>query len=485
MKQKKLLRFAFLIVGFIFLANPNVNIIDLLPDAIGCLFIIAALFRLGDLSAEIGDAIRAFLTLFWITLSKLPATVLMFWITGNGLDQTAIRLVFAFCYATAEIVFGIRAFRRLFDGLAYLGERRDGGDFLYYRVVRPETTLKNGKVRRERVWRLESLTSLTACFLIFKSVLYTLPEVTTLASQNSLGYVTAEGLAWDRFYPLLVGMSVLLTFVFGMIWLVNACIYVGRIAQETAFWNALSAEYGETVVGKRSVFTVRRVRIFTVLASAGALFAVDFYVDGYNYLPDAISALLFLVAGFVIAKEIGGALWLKITSLLYFASSVTTAVYMMRFSSEYAYSAVHKIARAKELYMPYAVSNAVTQVLFFCTVLAFASTLMQIVYVHTHVETATATASSSRTLGRVYAGRVVLLRIFGALAAVMSSLYFYFVVDVRPISQDGTFGGGYMYFPRFEIAWIVDVVIALIFAVYACNLCSDLLEEVRYRYDYE
>jgi len=484
MKRKNILRFSLLIVGFVFFANPNVNIIDILPDAIGCLFVIAALFKLGDLSAEIGDAIRAFLTLFWITLSKIPAFLLMFWITRTSLDQTSIRLVFAFCYGVAEIVFGIRAFRLLFDGLAYIGERRDG-DFLYYRITRPEMTLKNGKVRPARVWRLESLTVLTALFLIFKALMYTLPELTTLVSQNSLGYITAEGLAWDRFYPLLTGTAVFLAWAFGMIWLVNICIYIGRISKEKEFWATLSDAHAEKVSAKDSLFTLRRVHIFTILASAAALFAVDFYVDGYNYLPDYISAALFLVAAFVIAKEIGGALWLKIMSLLYLASSVVTSVYMVRFSNEYAYSAVHKIARARMLYIPYAVSNAVTQVVFIAVVFLLACALMRIVRAHTGVETITATASSSRPLGKVYAGRAVRLRIFGVLSAIMSSLYFYFVVDVRPISQDGTYGGGYMYFPKFEIAWIVDFLIAMIFAVFTCNLLSDLYSEVRYKYQYE
>ena len=173
--MKRILRFGLLMLGFVFLANPNVNIIDVLPDAIGCLCIYAAIFKLGDLYGEMEEARRAFLTLFWISLSKLPAFLLMFWITGTNVNESTIRLVFAFCYAVAETVFGIRAFRLFFDGFGYIGTRRDGGEFLYHRVVRHarQKTLKNGTVKEipARVWRLESLARATYVFMIVKATL--------------------------------------------------------------------------------------------------------------------------------------------------------------------------------------------------------------------------------------------------------------------------------------------------------------------------
>lgn len=491
MKRNSILRFGLLILGFVFLANPNVNIIDILPDAIGCLCIVAALFKVGDLSSEMGEAKRAFLTLFWITLSKLPAFAAMLWITGTNVDESSIRLVFAFCYAALEVVFGIRAFTLLFDAFAYIGTRHEGGEFLYYRVVRPERQkpLKNGKVKviPARIWRLETLSRATSLFFIVKAAMYTLPEITTLSSQNSLGDITPEGLAFANFYPLLAAFAVVVALVFGIVWLCRICAYTRRIAREKAFWKKLYTEYEGTVLPRGGIFTMRRTYVFTLLVSAAALFSVDLYLDQINCLPDFISAILFFIAACVIAKEIDGAKWLKAMSLAYFATSVVTYALMIRFTDEYAYSAVHKIARAKELYAPYAISNAVTQIAFIAVVFALAAVLMRIVRAHTGINAVTGTFSGSRPLQKVYAGRAVRLRIFGILAAIMSVLYFYFVVDVKSVSlRDGTYGGGgYLYFPKFEIVWMVDFTIAMIFAVFTCNLVSDLLSEVRYKYKYE
>lgn len=491
MKKKNILRFGLLILGAVFLANPNINIIDILPDAVGCLCIYAAIFKLGDLYGEIDEAKRAFLTLFWVTASKFPAILIMLWVTGTNANESTIRLVFAFSYAVMETVFGIRAFRLLFDGLGYIGSRLDGGECLYYRLVRParQVKLKNGKLREipARAWRLESLAGFTYAFLIAKAVLYALPEVTTLASQNSLGEITPEGRTLADFYPLLLGVAVFVGLILGVIWLCRFCAYIGRLAREKEFFGALAEQYAATVLPRRGVFVLRRVNIFALFVSAAALFSADLYLDTVNRLPDFISAILFFVAACVIAKEIGGARWLGITSAVYFATSIVTYVFMLRFTKDYVYSAVHKIGRAQELYLPYAVSNAVTQIAFIAVVAALASVVMRIVQQHTGLDTVTDTSSAKKPLEQIYKGRSVRMCIFGVLAAIMSSLYFYFVVDIKPVSlREGAYsGGGYVYFPRFETAWIVDLLLILIFAIFTCNLVNDLVNEVRYKYQYE
>ncbi len=489
--MKKILRFGLLILGAVFFANPNVNIIDILPDAVGALCIYVAIFKLGDLYGEIAEAKRAFLTLFWVTASKLPAILIMLWVTGTNANESTIRLVFAFSYAVMETVFGIRAFRLLFDGLGYIGSRRDGGECLYYRVLRParQVKLRNGKLREvpARVWRLESLAGCTYVFLIVKAVLYALPEVTTLATQNSLGEITPEGRALADFYPLLLGISVFVGLIFGAIWLYRFCAYVCRLVREREFFRALHEQYTATVLPRRGVFVMRRVHVFALFVSAAALFSADLYLDTVNRLPDFVSAILFFVAACVIAKEIGGAKWLKITSIAYFVTSLVTYVFMLRFTKDYVYSAVHKIGRAQELYLPYAVANAVTQVAFIAVVFALASVVMRTVRQHTGLDTVTDTSSAKKSLALIYKGRTVRMCIFGVLAAIMSSLYFYFVVDIKPVSlREGAYGGGgYVYFPRFETAWIVDLLLILIFAIFTCNLVNDLVNEVRYKYQYE
>ncbi len=126
-----MIRFGLLTVGILFLFNPDVNLIDVLPDCIGYLCICFAIARAADLCGELADAHAEFRRLFWITLSKLPAWLIATLITARSVGEETILLSMTFVYAVAETVFGIRAFTRLFAGLTYLGTRYDGGVFLY------------------------------------------------------------------------------------------------------------------------------------------------------------------------------------------------------------------------------------------------------------------------------------------------------------------------------------------------------------------
>ena len=485
--KNKMIRFGLLICGLVFFCNPNLNIVDFLPDCIGCLLIVIALTKLGDLCADVGEAKRAFTTLFWITLSKLPALILVMWITGQNASEETMWLVFTFCYAVAETVFAMRAFSLLFDGLAYLGTRHDGGEFLYVWSSKPQKADANGASRRVRAKRVENLMHLTSAFLVAKALLYTLPEFCRLSSYDTLGYITPEGLAHSGFYPLFVGAAVLVGLVIGIVWLCQVCGYVRQIAKHTDFWNGMYQQYAATVLPRTGIFVMRRMYAFSVLVSAAAIFSVDFYLDEVNCLPDFISAILFFIAAFVIAKDAGGALWLKITSAAYFVASAATFVTMIGFTNEYPYSAVHKIERAQMLYSRYAISNAVAQITFIAVMFSLAALLMRIVRAHTGINTVTGVSNSSRPLVQVYGGRTVRLRIVSVAAAIMSVLYFYFVVDVKTIQlrANAYTEGGYLYFPEFEIVWMVDFAIAMIYAIFTCNLVSDLLSEVRYKYKYE
>ncbi len=490
MKKNGVLRFGLLIAGFIFFANPNISVFDVLPDCIGCLLVIAAIFRIGDVSMEMGEARQAFHVLFWIELSKLPALILVMWITGTSVGEDVMWLLIAFCYAVAEVIFGIRAFSRLFEGFAYFGARREGGDFVFRRLVRPEKQIKNKNgeitVRPARYVRLERIAGITSAFILVRAIACTFPDFWLLESGDSLGYVSV-GFSSDRVRSVLMVLGFVFALAVGIIWLVRIIGYTGHLARRKDFWSGIFEDYENTVKTKKGIFAMRRTHIFAVLTSVASLFSVDFYFDEINYIPDFISAILLFAAACVIANQIGGAKWLKLASVLYFATSAVTFVTMIRFTSDYAYSAVHKIERARELYIPYAVSNAVSQVAFILAFSAVASVVMKIVRAHTGINTITGVSNSSKPLERVYAGRAVRLRIFTALAGIMSSLYFYFVVDVKSVAlrNDGYGTGGYLYFPKFEIVWMVDFLFAMIFAVFTCNLLYDLLSEVRYKYKYE
>ena len=483
-----MIRFGLLTVGILFLFNPDVNLIDVLPDCIGYLCICFAIARAADLCGELADAHAEFRRLFWITLSKLPAWLIATLITARSVGEETILLSLTFVYAVAETVFGIRAFTRLFAGLTYLGTRYDGGEFLYKIPARPKKLRgSDGPTVVLRSRSLGGLTTLSCAFVIFKSVFCVLPELSLLSNYDSLGFVTPDSAVLYRYRPLLIGMSCVLVLVCGLIWLCQMLGYVRHIRKNTAFWDSLSAIYRETVLPKTGIFVMRRVHVFMIVAALAAFTSVDMYLDEINYIPDFLSALLFLAAAFVMLRDFGAQakalLW---SAVLYLATAAATCVTMLQFTAEYVYSSVHKIERARELFMRYAGANAAEQIAFLACVWSLAAICMRIVTEHTGINSLTSVSGSNKPLVQVFARKTIWMRVWAVLMSAMSIAYFYFVTDVQRITLPGGSGpSGYTWFPRFEFAWILDVLIGLIFAVYTTNLISDIHAEVRYKYKFE
>ena len=59
-KIKKNFGFGAILVSFIFIFNPNIHLIDLLPDAIGYLLLCLGLSQLADMNDYAQDALKLF-----------------------------------------------------------------------------------------------------------------------------------------------------------------------------------------------------------------------------------------------------------------------------------------------------------------------------------------------------------------------------------------------------------------------------------------
>ena len=67
-KNSKIIRSIPLYIGVVFLFNPNITVIDPLPDFIGYILICAALCRLCDLGGALSEAYEAFKRMALITI---------------------------------------------------------------------------------------------------------------------------------------------------------------------------------------------------------------------------------------------------------------------------------------------------------------------------------------------------------------------------------------------------------------------------------
>ena len=155
--KNKLFPVGLLIVAAWFLFNPNVTILDILPDAVAYALILFSLRHLTAFVPYMREASDAFRKLFYISLIKIPALFVMLVMASQRITIS----LFSLSFAVVEIIFLLPAFTHLFEGLYYLGQR-----FECTAAIRCEGFPK----------RVEAVRTITYIFLVIRALLSTLPD---------------------------------------------------------------------------------------------------------------------------------------------------------------------------------------------------------------------------------------------------------------------------------------------------------------------
>ena len=85
-QNKKYISFGLICVAFIFLCNPNIAVIDLLPDFIGYIILSFALVNLADINETVSEALKGFRRMIFIDAGKMLSLV---WIFGISVTTLA------------------------------------------------------------------------------------------------------------------------------------------------------------------------------------------------------------------------------------------------------------------------------------------------------------------------------------------------------------------------------------------------------------
>ncbi len=335
MTKKKLFFWGKLIAAFVFLFNPNANLIDILPDAIGYLLLLLAIRNAQDIFPHFDEAYSGFSRLFWVSLAKIPALYLMMSIVNLNNYERAIITVFAFSFAVLELLFALPAFRALFSAFSHLGEKEG---------LLP--LLAAGRSKRG----LEGLERITYIFLIAKSVLSFLPELSLLSVFETLGEVQIGAVNPAKFYPLFLLIGILAGLGFGIIWLYYAIGYVNDVRKSTVL-KAFLEEKAETVSGTVQTASQRRMRLCALyLIIAALVLAFDLILDGRNYLPDVYSAIAFCLAFLLLLRESRLSRFGAASALAYAVFSVLHGVTEKNFLASFTVIDVHKKSEAAAAY---------------------------------------------------------------------------------------------------------------------------------------
>lgn len=261
----------YFILASVFLFNPVVSIIDVLPDFFAYLFLMIALSKAKYLFDNIGDAYDALKKMLIISFFK---TVCIF--TLPFVDET-MALVFSFTFGMVEIIYAIPAFTRLFDSLSYASLRDVGNDML----------VKNS----DRIKRV------TIAFFIAKTVLASLPDATAL-SFNDVGQMTLI-----EFRPMLFIVSSFFSLIFGIIWIVFWSKYFSGFFKRGEFANKIDEEFCEKILPKKSMLTSKDFITALLIMAVGGFFVFDFCIGYVNIINDGVFSIFLSIALLFLLKR--------------------------------------------------------------------------------------------------------------------------------------------------------------------------------------
>lgn len=468
LKPSRILSFRLIAFACIFLCTPNLNLFDLLPDAVGYGLLLLAIRRSCAIFPHFDDAYRGFRTLFWVNLAKIPAIFVMLYITGKDLEERALITVFALGFAIVEWIFAFPAFRNLFEGFAYIGESRG---------VMQALRTPNGK-------SVDSLSILTMVFLAVKGATSFLPEMVYLSTFDHNGSLEIGAVNPAVFYPFFAAGGLLISLVVGLVWLFSVLPYLKELKRDGDM-QALLFGTAELLKDDLSAADQKRQRRFFLLfLSLGFVFAVDPLIGNRDLLPNALAAISFFLAFHFCNGEkfVHG----KLFSLIYLAVSVVENIFTARFFKAFAITDIAFQDAALWHYAPVVALRLAESVLFAVTVFFSMKLLKEFILTHTgkqlrpedlvlRNEVHTELLRRVKRLS-VFVPLYALLRPVSAALMAFTDRHVITETEANEFYSEGTI----VYSSAFSWLWILLLIAGIALAVYAAALIHDVRCEAEF-----
>ncbi len=296
--------FGCMLAALLFLWNPHVNVIDVLPDCIGWLLAALSMTQLAWAMDDFTYLRRNAWILFGITTAKLAP--MAFSLIGEKtlplLAEPTLVLTYTVCFGAFELFFGLRVMRGWIDAIAKFGILHDSRIALYGTDKEP----KSEKKRKKRMRRdfTQSLQRLTFWCFVWRFVSSFVPELVYLRSTEYLGNVVYAVVIDIRDYrPYLIIFFSLIAGIYGLRWLIRCMCFVWQLKNDTAMqkgFAVLSLERQEQIVSRAAR---ERFSIAFGCMLIGAVFLCHFSFENINILPDCIGLLLLVIAVYLLRKK--------------------------------------------------------------------------------------------------------------------------------------------------------------------------------------
>ncbi len=330
-------------VALLFFINPNIRIFDLLPDFIACFIIARALRYAADRAPYFEEARSAFIKLGWVTLLKLPAFYLVTIIRSGNVSDNDITALMSTVFSVIEIAVFVSAIKNLFSALFYLGERTNATSLI------SEYSISRGGIK----FSPDKLQSATICFVIFKLLAATLPELMLLTRiTDDGGYVINYA---TLLYPYALVLAILATLAYGIITYRRWRGYIKAIRNEGLFTDALDsliAPEERDALDKK--IKKRRLLLALTLLSIAAFFTFELRPDtfsGVNMIIPTVYGTVSVIAAVIFSKQVKHSLPAIASGIIYTVAATVAYLSDTVFLSSYDYVDIGTNVDARGLYI--------------------------------------------------------------------------------------------------------------------------------------
>lgn len=454
------------ILSLIFLFNPNVNLIDVLPDFIAYLLLVLAIGALSDAVPYLAECKEATVKLLLVSVIKIPALAVM---RANLISGKDIVPLFTLVFAVLELILIYSAVSNGFKALGYIGERTDSSSV--------RDSFKVGIGGRSTP---EGLRIMTFIFFASKATLNVIPELFLLTPEETeLRKRLADA------YPTVLVISILTALVIGIIWLTHALSYVRAIKAGKDIGNAIESlrakESPDRISEKERL---KKLLASLTLLSASSLLIFDITISdfgGYNILPHFIYGILLFCSVYNFSSDKRIKLGLIASASAHAVCSLLSHFFTVRFFDTYSYADIEYSVSAQDAYFPIKLFSVLE--LGCILLLLSAAAVAAVGFIKENTDLSPSDPSYSRTNAKNHkAAALKTLSIF-AISAIINLLkcISVFIKQTTTViesdaSTEGIVTSG---MPAFDT---VIFFICLIFVIYSFFTISNLKDEVKFKY---
>ncbi len=477
--HKKRMGIGLILVSFLFFCNPDIVVLDPLPDVIGYILLSLGLSSLAYLNDHFDRSARLFCRMIALSAGRIVFMIVLFGLVQGNERPTTI-LLGNFVFGVLELMTLLPAYKQLFEGFVYVGSRGGVGDASVFRptwgrrvfslFIRRKSEFDSANTE---VTLGESTSFITALFVILKVVLGVLPEFTALTDHeyskfNFYNYVTLFRLP-------AIGAGVLL----GALWLICILVYFGRVLRDGELIRYLRERYEQDILPNTELFVAKRYKLGSFFLFLGVILSLDLPMDGINVLPDVLCALC-LITGIAVLRKYLSAWKQSVAVLSAYAliSLVDTGWQIWFFKiKDFSVSGIIKNSEVYDAHVVAIVISVLSALVFVLAMLSVLNCVREIVRQHTGLKVVHVDMQSySRlpTLHKQLIRGLVPVAIMSAVCAVGSVAYTCLV----PYSG---FKGEWYYIIA-DVMWLINLLLGAVLVVLFAEKNGDVVEQIDNRY---